>query len=90
MDQYLLELFIPPHNVCDAGDYRSETAEYHVENDLGMAPTIGNSALYLKIQDNRLEGIMGILVDNSLNAGNNSFEGTSAISFVMFEAKPRV
>lgn len=86
----LLELLMPLYGICDAGDYWGVTVEYHVEDDLNMKPSIGDPALYVMISDGEMDGIMGVYVDDSLNAGTPLFEKLTAESLKRFDSKPRV
>lgn len=89
-DEEILELLRPLYVTCDVGDYWGVTAHFHVEEDLGMKQTVGDPALYLKISDGELEGVVGIYVDDNIHVGNRNFEETNEESLKRFDSKPRV
>lgn len=78
------------YGICDAGDYWGIPVQFHIEDDLEMVPTLGDPALYLKVSDGKLEGVMEIYVDDNLNAGTIGFDKFSAESLRKFDSKPRV
>lgn len=55
-----------------------------------MAPSIGDSALYVKQDDHGMEGITGTYVDESLNAGTERFKKHTEIKLQTFKSKRRV
>lgn len=89
-DDEILELILPLYGICDAGDYWGVTVEYHVQDDLDMTPCIGDAAMYVKLVDGVLQGIMGVYVDDNLNAGTTEFEEMTRESLEKFDSKPRV
>lgn len=63
----------------------------HLVEDLGMKSTIGDPALYTKVDSKeRILGISGYYVNDSLNAGRVDFQYLTEKTFEMFESKPRV
>ena len=69
----LLLLKKPLYGLSDSGDYWRHTYDGHVKTDLGMTPTIGDPALYALHQLDSLRGLMALLVDDSIGAGDKDF-----------------
>lgn len=66
----------------------------HPVNDIGMSPTPGDPALYIKrINEDKealLIGITGSYVDDSINAGGKIFQDMKLKTLQKFESKPRL
>lgn len=41
--------------------------QFHIEEDLDVVPSLGDPALYLKVSDGKLEGVMRVYADGNLN-----------------------
>lgn len=85
----VLQLVRPLYGICDAGDYWAATFTAHVENDLGMAPTTGDPALYVRDGADGVEGLLGTYVDDSILGGNETFQVLTEATLRQFDAKPR-
>lgn len=92
-DEELLKLELPLYGVCDAGDYWGITVFEHNVNDLGMLSAPGDASLYVKRStpkdDSSVDGVSGMYVDDSINAGNERFEQLTEMTLQKFESKPR-
>lgn len=85
----LLHLLKPLYGLSDAGDYWHATFSRHLRDDLCMMPTAGDLSLFIKKIHGQLHGIIGTHVDDTLAAGNNSFEEHSRKTERTFESKAR-
>jgi len=85
----LLELRKPLYGLSDSGDYWNYTMSKHLEKDLNMTPTVGDMSLFSKCIDNKLAGLIGTYVDDSLICGNKEFEDLSKITLAKFESRER-
>lgn len=85
-DEEMLELLCPPYGVCDGGDYWGIKIHFHVEKNLEMSPTTGETALYLKMCDGKLEGLIRIYVDEKLHVGYENFEKDTLKSLIVFDS----
>lgn len=93
-DGQVLKLKMPLYGVCDAGDYWGVTMDEHLINDIGMTPTPGDPALYVKIINENgrtnVVGITGSYVDDSINGGKGRFQDMTMNTLRKFESKPRI
>eukprot|EP00170_Pyropia_yezoensis_P001479 contig_6504_g1483 len=85
----VLQLVRPLYGICDAGDYWAATFTAHVEDDLGMAPTTGDPALYVRDGTDSVDGLLGNYVDDSILGGNETFQVLTEATLRQFDAKPR-
>ena len=69
----VLELLKPLYGLPDSGDYWNKTISNHVTNDLGMTPTYIDNALFIKVEEDKLLGLTGIYVDDSIHSGTKDF-----------------
>lgn len=79
----------PLYGLYDSEDYWGLAVRDHVVDDLGMTPTIGDSALYTKETNGKVDGICGSFVDDTLNAGSDTCERLAEVTLTMFESKSR-
>lgn len=70
----IIEIIRPLYVILDAGYYWGVTVGYQVEEDVKISTIIGDPDLYSMISDGNMEGVMGIYVDDNLNAGTLLFE----------------
>jgi Reverse transcriptase (RNA-dependent DNA polymerase) len=85
----VLKLRKPLYGLSDAGDYWQATLGRHMRADLKMHPTAGDiSMFYRRVQD-RLSGLAGTVVDDSLLAGDQPFLQHTDKSLQRFDSKPR-
>lgn len=55
-----------------------------------MVPLLNDSVLYAKIEGNKPVGLSVVQVDDSINAGDESFEKIMQLTLVKFDSKPHV
>eukprot|EP00170_Pyropia_yezoensis_P002385 contig_10001_g2389 len=70
----VLQLVRPLYGICDAGVYWVATFSAHVEDDLGMVPTTGDPALYVRDGMDGVDGLLGTYVDDSILDGNETIQ----------------
>ena len=80
----------PLYGIADAGDYWDATFVLHVKEDLGTEPLTGDPALFVKMDGDAPEGILGAHVDDSCMGGNEKFQNLTLATLDKFETKPRV
>ncbi|MEM1283154.1 MAG: reverse transcriptase domain-containing protein [Chlamydiota bacterium] len=85
----LLQLLRPLYGLADSGDYWGATFSSHIKNDLGMTATVADMSMFFKLAHNKLCGLMGTFVDDSLLAGSEEFLGTTDLTLDRFESKKR-
>lgn len=85
----LLKLLKPLYGLCDSGDSWHSTFTQHLKDDLLMTPTLSDSELFFKVINGEISGLIGTYVDDSISAGNKTFEECSTITGKMFESKGR-
>eukprot|EP00170_Pyropia_yezoensis_P000956 contig_4436_g959 len=85
----VLQLVRLPYGICDAGDHWAATFTAHVEDDLGIVPTTGDPALYVRDGTDGVDGLMGTYVDDSILGGNENFQVLTGATLRQFDAKPR-
>jgi Reverse transcriptase (RNA-dependent DNA polymerase) len=69
----VLQLLRPLYGLADAGDYWNATMVDHMLNDLGLFRTDSDLSLFYNRLNNRLNGISGTCVDDSLHAGSANY-----------------
>ena len=69
----ILELVKPLYGLSDSGDYWNRTITRHLREDLNMNATVGDLSLFVKHIEDKLIGLTGIYVDDSLLCGNDAF-----------------
>lgn len=70
----ILELLRLLYGTCDAGDCWGVTVQRHITGDLKMILTAGDPSLYLKQNNEDVDGIMGNYIDGAALAGNEAFQ----------------
>lgn len=85
----LLKLLRPLYGLADSGDYWGATFSQHITKELGMEPTIGDSAFFYKNDGGRLVGMTTTYVDDALQAGTPGFSKLVEKTEKEFECKPR-
>lgn len=86
-DQALL-LNKPLYGLCDASNYWGLTSSDHLVNDFGIRPTIGDPALHVRTENDKIIGVTGSYFDDLLNAGGIEFEDFSKLMLEKFDSKP--
>jgi len=89
-DGDLLRLLKPLYGVADSGDYWDVTFATHVKEDLGMSPLTGDPALFIKRDEDNVDGMLGAYVDDTCMGGNEKFQNLTLATLDKFESKPRV
>ena len=69
----LLKLLKPLYGLADSGDYWNVTMAKHVQADLGMNETAGDMSLFFKNVREKLCGLIGTYVADSLLSGDEAF-----------------
>lgn len=88
-DNEILKLKTPIYGVPDAGDYWNVTLHDHLRKDLKSVLLVGDSALYLKPNDEDVDGLMAIYVDDKAMVGNDEMRKLTEETAKRFESKPR-
>ena len=83
----ILELFKPLYGMTDAGNYWRVTVDRHVKHDLGLVPLLGDPFLYVKRNEEDLDGLLGMYVEDSFIGGNDSMQELSKLSLKKFDSK---
>jgi len=65
------------YGLSDSGDYWYSTFTKHLREDLSMTSSITDPALFFKTIDGQLRGVIGCYVDDTISAGDKSFEEES-------------
>ena len=86
----ILELLKPIYGMTDAGHYWGVTVDRHVKHDLGLVPLLGDPSLYVKRNEEDLDGLLGMYVDDSFIGGNDSMQELTKLSLKKFDSKERV
>jgi hypothetical protein len=85
----LLKLLRPLYGFADSGDYWGRTLSNHLRKDLGMESTTGDIALFFKIIQEKLGGLCATYVDDTLQAGDQTFVELSELTQRRFQCRPR-
>jgi hypothetical protein len=85
----LLKLLRPLYGLADSGDYCGRTLSNHLRKDLGMESTTGDPALFFKTIGNKLSGLCATYVDDTLQAGDQTFVKLSEQRQGRFQCQPR-
>lgn len=86
----VLRLLKPLYGLAESGDYWVSTNATHHAADLGMEPSIGDLSLYFKRSEGSLIGILGIVVDDTLQCGTEEFWEVTSQTLNRFKCKDRV
>lgn len=78
------------YGLFHAGDYWGHKIHKNFTNDLGMELTIGDSALYTKIEDGQVAGVSCSYVKKPVNAGSKAFKKLTKQTLQRFESKPGI
>lgn len=62
----------------------------HAKDDLGLIPLRGDPSLYIKRNEQDVDGVMGVYVDDSCIAGNENMQQLTEKTLQRFDSKPRV
>ena len=69
----LLKLIKPLYGLSESGDHWFSTMSSHLMHDLDMQRTAVDVSLFFKRLHNRLSGLCGVCVDDTINAGDDDF-----------------
>lgn len=86
----IIKLEKPLYGLCDSGDYLEVKINAHVGNDLRTIWLLSDSALRVKLENDRLIGLSGTQVDDSLKARNKAFKKLTELTLEKFDPKSRV
>lgn len=85
----LLQILKPLYGLAESGDYWNSTNSLHHVHDLGMKQACGDLSLYYRRVHGKLEGISGIVVDDTLQCGTKSFWNLTSRTMERFRSKER-
>lgn len=85
----LLKVLLLLHGIPDSGDYWDVTVTAHTEKDLELSSLTGDPSLFVKRNDDSVDGIIGNYVDDFVHGGNERFQELTLKTLNVFEAKPR-
>lgn len=85
----LLKLLKPLYGLSDSGDYWHETFSSHFVEELAMKPTCGDLSLFFKTVEEKLKGISGAYVDDTVGTGDVDSEKESGSTRERFQSKAR-
>lgn len=73
--------------MTDAGDYWGVTVDRHAKQDLGFVPLLGIPSLYVKRNDEDLDGLLGMYVDDGALGGDSSMQELTELTLKKFDSK---
>lgn len=85
----ILKLRRPIYGMKDAGDYWGVTVDAHARKDLQLEPLRGDPSLYIKRNEEDVDGLMGMYVDDGCLAGNETMQRLTELTLKRFDSKPR-
>ena len=74
--------------MTDAGDYWGVTVDHHAKDDLGLVPLLGGPWLYIKRNDEDVDGLLGMCVDAGCLARNEVMQELTELTLQNFESRP--
>ena len=89
-DEDILGLLKPIYGMADAGDYFGVTVDRHVKHNLGLVPLLGDPSLYVKRNEEDLDGLLGMYVEDILLGGNDDMQELTKLSLKTFDSKERI
>ena len=84
----LLKLLKPLYGLPDAGDYWDDTYTDFMKTDQQMVTTTLDLSFFYKLEDGKLQGMSGIVVDDGLHAGNAQFREANKRIEQTFKSTP--
>lgn len=85
----LLQVLRPLYGLADSGDYWHATFLKHLKKYIVMQSTACEFPLFFRYVNNTLQGMVATHVDDTLSAGNKTFQEMSKITSQRFYSKPR-
>ena len=85
----IVELMRPIYSMTDAGDHWGVTIDHHAKDDLGLVPLLGDPSLYIKRNDEDLDGLLGMCVDDGCLAGDKVMQSLTELTLQRFDSRPR-
>lgn len=85
----LLRLLKLLYGLTDCRDYWNATITNNMKKDLNMTALTGDLACFSHIIQGKLHGMIGTLVDDSIEMGTETFIETSKLTKQRFKSKPR-
>ena len=82
------QLLRPIYDMTDASDYWGVTVDNHAKNDLGLVPLLGDPSLYIKRNEEDVDGLLGMCVDDRCLAGNEKMQQLTKLTLKKFESRP--
>lgn len=88
-EDQILKLLRPLYGLSDSGDYWGATFSKHLKEDLGMETTTLDPAFFFKKVKEKLKGMTATYVDDTLQAGDESFQRLADQTEKRFQCKER-
>lgn len=85
----LLKRLRPLYGLADSGDYWNKNFAQHIKNDLKMCSTAQDISFFFKKASQKLKGLIGTYVDDTLFTGDQDFLNHSEKTSQRFESKDR-
>ena len=89
-EEDIFELLKPIYGMTDAGDYWGVTVDRHAKQDLGLVPLLGDPSLYVKRNEEDVDGLLGMYVDDVFLGGNVEMQRLTELTLKRFDSKKRV
>lgn len=89
-EDQILKLLRPLYGLSDSGDYWGATFSKHLKEDLGMETTTTDGAFFFKKVAEKLQGMTATYVDDTLQAGDESFQRLADQTESRLQCKKRV
>ena len=86
---HLLKLLRPLYGLADSGDYWNETFAQHIKQDLKMKATAQDMSFFFRKVGNKLKGLIGTYVDDTLFSGDPDFLQHTNKTLRKFDSKER-
>lgn len=74
VEKEILELLRKIYGMTDAGDYWEVTVNRHTQDDLVLLPLLSYLSLYIKRNDEDIDGLLRMFVDDGCLAGNKMMQ----------------
>ncbi len=87
--KHILQLMKTLYGLADSGDRWYFTLKEHHLKDIKMLPSDGDLILYSSHTGDRLIGLSGVYVDDTLQAGDRDFQEWTRRTSEKFDATPR-
>lgn len=85
----MLELLKLIYGMTDVDNYWGVTVYCHAKVDLGLVTSRGDPSLYMKSNEEDLDGQFGMYVDDVFLAGNDKLQRTTERTIRKFDSKLR-